>query len=458
MALLNLAIIGKPNVGKSSLFNRLLNERNAITSEISGTTRDYKKTILDIDDRHINIFDTGGLDESTDLFKSIKEKSLEIAYKADIIVYMLDAKLYDDEDKKIFYSLQQLGKKICLIINKVDNEKVLNHAMETYKYGIDECFFISIAHNKGISDFKKWLYIQIPFDSKGDLPTRFVVPENQINVGIIGRVNVGKSSLLNAFLGEERSVVSPIPGTTIDPVDEMMEYKDKTFKFVDTAGVRRKGKIKDLEKYALMRTRKILERTHIALLVLDSSVELSRLDEKIFSLVDEFNLGVIVIFNKWDINAFDYKQMVDKYQNRFRFLSYAPFLLTSATTHRGVEALKDKILEIYAHFTYRISTSKLNDLIKTATIRHQLPVYRGKPLKIYYATQYDIRPPQISLTMNRATMHFSYRRYLSNFIRKHYKFEGIPVLFKFENRKKIERANRNKDESNDEILGDEEVY
>jgi GTP-binding protein len=369
---------------------------------------------------------------------------------------MLDAKIYDEEDKKIFYSLQELGKKICLMINKVDNEKMMNHVMETFKYGVDDCFYISIAHNKGITDFKKWLYNQIPLGDKQDAITKFIVPENQIHVGIIGRVNVGKSSLLNAFLGEERSVVSPIAGTTIDPVDEMMEYNGKIIKFVDTAGVRRKGKIKDLEKYALMRTRKILERTHIALLVLDSSVELSRLDEKIFSLVDEFNLGVIVIFNKWDINACDYKEMVDKYKNRFRFLSYAPFLLTSAITNRGIEPLKEKILEIYGHYTYRIPTSKLNDIIKTATVRHQLPVYRGKPLKIYYATQYDIRPPRISLMMNRATMHFSYKRYLSNFIRNHFKFVGIPVMFKFESRTKNTKVKKS-DEGDDNNI-DEEVY
>ncbi len=455
MKLLNLAIIGKPNVGKSSLFNRLLNERNAITSEISGTTRDYKRTVLDIEDKSINIFDTGGLDDSTDLFKSVKKNSLDVALKADIIVYMLDAKIWDDEDKEIFYSLQKLGKIMCLLINKVDNEKMMTHAMETFKYGVDDCFYISIAHNKGITNFKKWLYTKIP-EGKQDALTKFIVPENQIHIGIIGRVNVGKSSLLNAFLGEDRAVVSPIAGTTIDPVDEIMQYKNKTLKFIDTAGVRKRGKIKDLEKYALMRTRKVLERTHIALLVLDSSVELSRLDEKIFSLVDEFNLGVIVIFNKWDINALDYKQMVERYQTRFRFLSYAPFLLTSALTNRGIEALKEKVLEIYAHYTYRIPTSKLNDIIKTATIRHQLPVYRGRPLKIYYATQYDIRPPRISLTMNRATMHFSYRRYLSNYIRKHFKFEGIPIVFKFENRNKTSRAKKT-NEGSDDII-DEEVY
>ena len=455
MKLINLAIIGKPNVGKSSLFNRLLNERNAITSDISGTTRDYKKTVLDIEDKSINIFDTGGLDESTDLFKSVRAKSLDVALQADIIVYMLDAKIYDEQDKQIFYSLQELGKKICLMINKVDNEKMMNHALETFKYGVDDCFYISIAHNKGITNFKKWLYAQIPA-GKQDALEKFIVPDNQIHVGIIGRVNVGKSSLLNAFLGEERSVVSPIAGTTIDPVDEMMTYNGKVIKFVDTAGVRRKGKIKDLEKYALMRTRKILEKTHIALLVLDSSVELSRLDEKIFSLVDEFNLGVIVIFNKWDINALDYKQMVDRYKMRFRFLSYAPFLLTSALTNRGIEALKDKILEIHSYYTYRIPTSKLNDIIKIATVRHQLPVYRGRPLKIYYATQYDIRPPRISLTMNRATMHFSYKRYLSNFIRNHFQFEGIPIEFKFENRNKKAKAKKIDEVNSDNV--DEEFY
>jgi len=458
MALDNIAIIGKPNVGKSSLFNRLLSQRDAITSDISGTTRDYKKTILQIKDKYVNIFDTGGLDDSNDLFKKVRSKSLEVALNADMIIYMLDANLSDDEDKEIFYSLQELGKPICLVVNKTDNERILNYAIENYQYGVKDNFYISIAHNRGIENIKDWIYLNSKLDKEFLAKDKYVTPKNQIHVGIIGRVNVGKSSLLNAFLGEERSMVSPIPGTTIDPVDEIMEYKDKNIKFIDTAGIRRKGKIKDLEKYALMRTRKILEQTHIALLVLDASVEFSALDEKIFSLVDEFNLGVIVIFNKWDIAVSDYEKTIDKYKNRFRFLSYAPFVLTSALTHRGVEKLKDKILAIYEHYNYKISTSKLNVLISRATARHQLPVYRGKPLKIYYAVQYDIRPPQIALIMNRATMHFSYKRYLSNFIRNHFDFEGIPVVFKFENKKQTQRKEKQSTDNDGGVVVDEEVY
>lgn len=237
-----------------------------------------------------------------------------------------------------------------------------------------------------------------------------------INIGIIGRVNVGKSSLLNALLKEERSVVSNVAGTTIDPVDEIGEINGIKVNFVDTAGIRRRGKIEGLEKFALNRTRTILERTDIAILVLDASVPFVELDEKIAGLIDEFKLGVIVVFNKWDIAHKDFKGIMEDFKLRFKFLEYAPILTISAKNGRHIQKLEEEILRVYANFSFRIPTAKLNAVIKEATMRHPLPSDHGKIVKIYYATQFESKPPQIALIMNRPnSLHFSYKRYLVNF-------------------------------------------
>jgi GTP-binding protein len=458
-----IALIGKPNVGKSSLFNRLTKQRDAITSDVSGTTRDFKKKLVYVDDREAELIDTGGLDDSNEIFQNIRSKSLQKAEEADIILYMIDGKLApDDEDKAFFYDLQKLGKDIALVINKLDNDKERDKLWEYSNFGVENMFGISVSHNRNLRALKNWLYRLLPetepeyevdteesFDDfletiEVDEDNNITVVEdeeedNNINIAIIGKVNVGKSSLLNALTGEERSVVSSIAGTTIDPVDESVEYQDKTFTFVDTAGIRRRGKIEGIEKYALLRTESMLEKANLAIIVLDASGEFADLDEKIAGLVDKHGLGVIVVFNKWDEKLHDFKSTVKKFRNRFRFLYFAPVLAISAKTGRGLDKLKDKILEVYANFTQRIPTSALNDLVKEAQSRHHIPSDRGRVVKIYFATQFDNKPPKIALIMNRpGSLHFSYKRYLINYLRDNFNFEGSPIHIAV--RKKGERA------------------
>ncbi|STO97979.1 GTP-binding protein [Helicobacter canis] len=253
--------------------------------------------------------------------------------------------------------------------------------------------------------------------------------QDPIQVGIIGRVNVGKSSLLNALVGYDRSVVSAQAGTTIDPVDEQITFESHTLRFVDTAGIRRKGKIESLEKFALDRTTKILEQADIAILVLDSSAPLVELDEKIFSLVQKHALGVIVVWNKWDIAHADFSSIRAEFLRRFRFLEYAPFLTLSALTGRHIKDLKHKILEVYNNYASRIPTARLNATIEKALRTHPIPSDRGKLVKIYYATQYATKPPQIALISNRPkSLHFSYKRYLINCLRKEFGLSGTPIL------------------------------
>ena len=447
-----IAIIGLPNVGKSSLFNRIAKQRIAITSDFSGTTRDVKDHDVLIGEKPCTILDTGGLDDSNELFENVKTKSLEAANRADIILMMVDGKLLpSDEEKKIFYSLQSYNKPIALVINKIDNDKEMERAWEFSEFGAQNVFPISVSHNRGVNALLKWIEEFLPevisedefvLEDDEDIDLESLLAEadneeeeskeeetNQINIGIIGRVNVGKSSLLNALVGEERAVVSSIAGTTIDPVDEAIEYKDKILNFVDTAGLRRRGKIEGIERYALLRTNSMLENADIALLVLDASEPFRELDERIANLADKNNLGVIIVLNKWDKAYDSYEKVVDEIRYRFKFLAYAPIITVSALTKKRVYKIKDLILQVYKNYSSRIPTSKLNELFKEATIRHHMPSDATKEVKIYFATQYDVKPPRIVLVMNRPkALHFSYKRYLINKLRERFELEGTPVL------------------------------
>ncbi|MBX1885843.1 ribosome biogenesis GTPase Der [Campylobacter peloridis] len=445
----SIILIGKPNVGKSSLFNRLARKRIAITSDISGTTRDTNKTEIQIDNKKVLLIDSGGLDESNELFKNVKANSLKAAKNSDIIFYMVDGKfLPDDEDKAFFYEMKKLNKPIALIINKIDSKKDEERSWEFLNFGVKEIFNISVTHNIGIDELCMWAgkflneqvliqdneedfesYLE-NFDENNENFNLKNIDENHIKVGIIGRVNVGKSSLLNALVKQERSVVSNIAGTTIDPVNETFIYKDKIIEFVDTAGIRKRGKIQGLERYALNRTEKILEQAQIALLVLDAAEGFNELDERIAGLAAKHYLGVIIVLNKWDKSDLEFDKVVKELKlDRFKFLAHAPIISVSALSGKRVHVLLDKILEVFANFIQKIPTAKLNTLIEEATKAHPLPHDYGKLVKIYYAAQYDIAPPKIALIMNRPkALHFSYKRYLQNQIRKQFNFEGVPLI------------------------------
>lgn len=452
-----IALIGQPNVGKSSLFNRIAKKRIAIVSDMAGTTRDIRRHEVEILEKDALMLDTGGIDETNDaIFSNVKRKAIECAKEADIILFMVDGKkLPDDKDKELFYELQDLGKQLALVVNKIDNDKEKERLWSFFEFGIDEenLFGISVSHNRGTKSLLEWVAARLParkidqelivnaeIEDDGDLPLEeFLDPiedinetaqldDGEIKVAIIGRVNVGKSSILNALVGEERSVVSPIAGTTIDPVDEAFDYKDKHITFVDTAGLRRRGRIEGIEKYALNRTTEMLEKANLALLVLDASSELVDLDEKIAGLVDKYGLGTIIVLNKWDENMDTFKKLEEKVRSKFKFLYYAPIIAVSAKTGRSIDRLKDKIVEIYENYAQRIPTSVLNKTIEEAVIRHALPSPNGAYLRIYYTTQFEIKPPRVALIMNKPRLlHFSYKRYLINFLRKNINFEGTPI-------------------------------
>ena len=442
-------LVGKPNVGKSSLFNRLARRRIAITSDVSGTTRDTNKAKIEVEGKECILIDSGGLDDSSELFKNVKAKTLTEAKNSDVILYMVDGKMMpDDEDRAIFYELSKLNLPIALVINKIDSKKDEQREWEFVSFGAKNSFGISVSHNTGVDELSIWLAkhleekVQIKADlnddfddflenynDEGELSDEIDYESKNIRVGIIGRVNVGKSSLLNALVKESRAVVSDVAGTTIDPVNEIYEHDGRVFEFVDTAGIRKRGKIEGIERYALNRTEKILEETDVALLVLDSSEPLTELDERIAGIASKFELGVIIVLNKWDKSSEEFDELCKEIKDRFKFLSYAPIISVSALGGKRVHKIYPLIVEIYKNYTQKIQTSKLNEVIGEATKAHPLPRDKGRVVKIYYAVQFKTAPIMIALIMNRPKcLHFSYKRYLANKLRESFSLAGVPIV------------------------------
>lgn len=497
-----IAIIGRPNVGKSCLFNRLAKQKIAITSDISGTTRDTNYTHIYLlpqaskqnsDDATQNpksalLIDTGGIEQKSkdELFLQVGAKAKQASKQADLVLYVVDGQNPpNDEDREILYEILRLKDKktpCFLVVNKIDSDAQNEGAYAFYEFGVQEVFFISVAHNRGITTLQNAMFsalfantneaitndeedilaglqkdlenqlerdLQNQLEKESSKESESSQKDSEIKIGIIGRVNVGKSSLLNALTQKERAIVSKKAGTTIDPVDESIEHKGKLLTFIDTAGIRKRGKIQQLEKFALDRTNKILAQSDIALLVLDASERLCELDERIFSLTQKHALGVIVLWNKWDIKYADFKTINAEFERKFRFLEYAPKLTISAKNKRHINELKDKIIEIYQNFSLRIPTAKLNETIAKAIQNHAIPSDKGKLVKIYYATQYESAPPQIALISNRPnSIHFSYKRYLINCLREEFSLSGVPLILSFRDK----NAKPPKDDKNDNAL------
>ena len=422
------AIVGKPNVGKSSLFNRIVGERKSIVYDEPGVTRDRLYSKASWLTREFNIIDTGGIEIENRPFQESIRTQAEIAInEADVIVFLCDGRTeVSDDDYLIAKMLKKSGKPIILAVNKIDDISLSANAYDYYKLGLDSDIVIcSTTHGIGIGDLLDKIVDTLPkFDNKKD--------ENVIHFSLIGRPNVGKSSLYNAILNEERVIVSNIEGTTRDAVDTPFIRDDQHYVIIDTAGLRKKGKSYEaIDKYAAIRALAAVDRSDVVLLVLDGNRGILEQDRSVVSYAVEEGKPLIIIVNKWDLVDKTEKSMneyIKDLKENFKFCSYATFMFVSALTKQRVGQITNEIARVYKNASKHIPTSIVNEIILDAFAYNPTPDFNGGRLKIFYANQVATNPPLIILFVNDPNfMHFSYRRYLENKLRDRIDFEGTPI-------------------------------
>ncbi len=425
------AIVGRPNVGKSTLFNKLIGERRSIVEDLPGVTRDRIYAEAEWNDRRFLLVDTGGIEPKSDdtILKQMRNQAEIAIATADVIVFMCDihAGLVAD-DRDIAIMLKKSGKPIVVAINKVDRVGDLPFEFyEFYELGFDrEPIAISSLHGTGSGDLLDAVIEECRFDDEDE------DDENVINVAVIGKPNAGKSSIINRMCGEERVIVSSIAGTTRDAVDTKIENEFGVYNFIDTAGIRRHAKVEDrIEKFSVLRANMAIERADVCLLMIDAQDGVTEQDEKIAGLAHEAGKACIIVINKWDAIEKE-NNTVKEYTKRIRtalsYMPYAPIVYVSALTGQRVKNIYELINKVYSEARRRITTGVLNDLLNDATTRVQPPSDKGKRLKVYYMTQTSIAPPTFVIFCNSEELfHFSYRRYIENCLRDTFGFEGTPI-------------------------------
>ena len=425
------AIVGRPNVGKSLLFNKLTGQRTSIVEDTPGVTRDRIYGDCEWCNRHFSLVDTGGIEPGTenDMLKFMRRQA-EIGIElADAIIMVVDVRSgVTAADQDVATMLRKSRKPVALAVNKCDSIGLVNpDVYEFYSLGIGDLFETSAVHGHGTGDLLDWVLENIPEDDESD------EDDEVIKVAIVGKPNVGKSSLLNRILGEERVIVSNVAGTTRDAIDSYFENETGKYCFIDTAGMRRKSKVDDLiERYSNMRTVAAIERADVCLILVDANEGVTEQDTKIAGLVHEAGKAAIIVVNKWDaVEDKETNTMRDK-ENGVReglsYMLYAPVVFLSALTGQRVDKLFQVIQDVHAQNTSRITTGALNSILADATARVQPPTDKGRRLKIYYMTQASTKPPHFVIFCNDARLfHFSYQRYLENQIREVFGLKGTPV-------------------------------
>lgn len=425
-----IAIVGRPNVGKSSLFNRIIGERLSITDDASGVTRDRIYGRTSWLDQEFAVIDTGGIILKDEPFSKEIRAQAELAIdEADVIIMVVDCRTgITTEDEDVIKILKRSKKPFIVAANKVDDYSLLENIYEFYNLGCDNVIGISALHGVGVGDLLDEVINLLPKKAKKDYE------DGTIKFCLIGQPNVGKSTLVNAIVGKQRVIVSDVPGTTRDAIDTVFTLNGKKYVVIDTAGIRKQGKIyENAEKYSVLRAISAIERSDIAVLVLDGTKEVEEQDKRIAGYARDFNRGLIIVVNKWDSVQKDDKTMKkyeDRIRSHFQFMDFAPILFTSALNNERVHLLLNKIEFVYTNFSRRVNTSVLNDVLLDAVLINQPPIFNGNRLSLSYATQSDIMPPSFVLFVNSEKhMHFSYLRYLENKIRDTFEFEGSPIKF-----------------------------
>jgi len=424
--------VGRPNVGKSALFNYVAGKRISIVEDTPGVTRDRIYTEVEWRNRKFTLIDTGGIEPySENLIMQQMKRQAQIAIEtADVIVFMVDAKDgLTASDKEVAVMLRKTNKPVILAVNKVDNVgEPPPEVYEFYNLGLGEMVTISSIHGLGIGDLLDEIFRHMPETDEEDYD------EDVIKVAVVGKPNVGKSSLINKILGEERVIVSEIPGTTRDAIDTYFEHGDNKFVFIDTAGIRRKSKIvENIERYSAIRSWTAIERADVCLIMIDAEDGVTEQDTKIAGYAHEQGKASIIVVNKWDLieketgTLEEYRKVVHE---KLGFMTYAPVIFISAKTGQRVSKLFELIKYVADQSALRISTGMLNDLVNEAVAMVQPPSDKGKRLKIFYMTQTGVKPPTFVVFVNDVELfHYSYERYMENQLRRSFGFEGTPIRF-----------------------------
>ncbi len=422
------AIVGRPNVGKSTIFNRIVGERISIVEDVPGVTRDRIYSSGEWLNQYFNIIDTGGIEISDAPFMTQIREQAEIAIdEADVIIFMTNGRegltTADEEVAKILYRSK---KPVVVAVNKVDNPDMRDTLYDFYALGFGEPIPISGSHGLGLGDLLDFVIENFPKNEEDDYD------DDIIKFSLIGRPNVGKSSLVNALLGEERVIVSDIAGTTRDAIDTPYTYDGKDYVIIDTAGMRKKGKVYETtEKYSVLRALRAIERSDVVLVVINGEEGIIEQDKKIAGYAHEAGRAIVIVVNKWDAVEKDEKTMKEfeqKIRDHFLFLDYAPIVFLSAKTKKRVHTLIPKIELASENHSMRVVTTVLNDVIMDAVAMNPTPTDKGQRLKIYYATQVAVKPPTFVIFVNDPELlHFSYKRFLENRIRDAFGFEGTPI-------------------------------
>lgn len=437
MNLPTVCIVGRPNVGKSTLFNKLVGKKISIIEDTPGVTRDRIYGEVTYRGKKFNLIDTGGIDISKELFNNEIKTQVEIGIlESDKIIFVVDAKDgLTAGDKEVKDLLQKSGKEVIVAINKVDNKQAEDNVYDFYELGFDNYVQISGEHNRGIADLLD------------EVTENFYEKETEIDekvkICVIGRPNVGKSSLVNALLNEERLIVSNVAGTTRDSVDIPFKYNKKDYVLIDTAGMRKKGKIfEKIEKYSFLRSERAIDRSDICLLVINREEGIIEHDKHIAGYAIEKGKGLIIVVNKWDTveeKDNDIKNFTKDLREEFKFAPYAPIVFLSALTKKRIHTLMPEVEKVSENIIKEVKTSLLNNVIQEAYSLNPAPTYKGKRLKIYYVHQEGNKPPKFVFNVNnKGLVHFSYERYLENKIRESFDFEGTPIEIKFKNKNDIE--------------------
>ena len=432
------AIVGRPNVGKSTLFNRILGRRMAIVEDSPGVTRDRNYADVTRYAKRFTLIDTGGFEPASNerLLAQMREQSQLAIEEADIIILLMDGREgLNPADEEVAHMLRQVDKPVLFVVNKVDGPTQEAALGEFYALGVDELRAVSAEHRLGIRDLVDEIIDLLPEQATVEEDT------TETRLAIIGRPNVGKSSLVNRMLGYERVVANPTAGTTRDSVDTPFIYNQRRYVLIDTAGIRRKGKVSQkLEKYSVIQALKALERTHIALVVIDAEEGITDQDLTIAGYAHERGRAVILVVNKWDLVEKDNSTMnkyVQKVRDAFRFLPDSPVHFVSALSGQRVSKIMADVEMVSDEFNRKVPTPALNTMLKDAEQNHQPPIYQGKRLKFFYITQTAVRPPTFIIFVNKAEgVHFSYERYLINCLRQTFGFTACPIRLKFSDRER----------------------